>query len=180
MEVCKKKIIPYSPLILRPPPPPPYLGIFSFCFFFLLFSIIFAFKIFVAFEAKYSGFGVPVNEFSGRANAENKKICPDKACHPTPPSESNGLPLLWVFFMTFVRVFYHQYYRKYSQKFTSSRLYILVGVIKSQCKAFVKKEPSTDSQEEPRPVGRRGGGRVALYFTLGVMLNDSRERCSAK
>ena len=41
-------------------------------------------------------------------------------------------------------------------------------MIKSQCKAFVKKELSTDSQEEPRPGGRKGGGVVWLKFVLYI------------
>ena len=88
MEVCKKKILPFlllTPHTAPPPPPSPYLG----NFFFLLFSIIFAFKIFVAFEAKYSGFGVPVNEFSGRAHAENKKSVLTKLA--TPPLHQNQM-----------------------------------------------------------------------------------------
>ena len=40
-------------------------------------------------------------------------------------------------------------------------------MIKSQCKAFVKKELSTDSQEEPRPGGRRGGGSCGFVLYIG-------------
>ena len=87
MEVCKKKILPFLLLTPHTAPPSPYFGIFYF--FFLLFSIIFAFKIFVAFEAKYSGFGVPVNEFSGRAHAENKKSVLTKLA--TPPLHQNQM-----------------------------------------------------------------------------------------
>ena len=90
MEVCKKKIIPFLLLTPHTVPPPPVFGDFFFLFFFfLLFSIIFAFKIFVAFEAKYSGFGVPVNEFSGRARAENKKSVLTKLA--TPPLHQNQM-----------------------------------------------------------------------------------------
>ena len=89
MEVCNGSLQKENPTL--PPthpsycaPPSPYLGIF-----FLLFSIIFAFKIFVAFEAKYSGFGVPVNEFSGRAHAENNKSVLTKLA--TPPLHQNQM-----------------------------------------------------------------------------------------
>ena len=40
-------------------------------------------------------------------------------------------------------------------------------------KQTVRKSPVREAE-----VG--GGACVALYFTFGVMLNDSREKCSAK
>ena len=68
----KSYIIFYPPLI--PHSAPPVLrDIYIYIFFFVLFSFFFfVFKIFVAFEAKYSGFGIPVKDFSCRAHAENK------------------------------------------------------------------------------------------------------------
>ena len=65
----KSYIIFYPPLIPHSAPP----RIKGYFFFFAVFkSFFFAFKIFVAFEAKYSGFGIPVKDFSCRAHAENK------------------------------------------------------------------------------------------------------------
>ena len=68
----KSYIIFYPPLIPPSAPPPPVLRVFFFFAVFKSFFFFFAFKIFVAFEAKYSGFGIPVQYFSCRAHAENK------------------------------------------------------------------------------------------------------------